>query len=519
MSSPGRRSTRSAMLAVAFAATLVVPAEAAGRDASVPEPLRGWDRQEPAPGVTLYQGAVRPESGRAHWTVNVLFPGSAPLASKEDAEALADRLRAAGFDPVVQTVRWPEGVDAAPGTVGRRVRVGEFGTEREARRLEKRVDGAGFDSTEEWTGTDPVPGTGSARIKVAVIDPHEFDGRLTASPGAAVSGRQKLTGIASRHRALLGVNAGFFVVGPEDGVPGAPAGIAAYDGELQSEATEGRAAVILGARGQRPRIARLSTHVSVRAGRQRHVIDGINRVPGRIRNCGGRGGDMPTERPLHDVTCTDPDELVLFTDEFGAPTPPVEGVEVVLDRSGRVTGVRQPGGSVPEGGRVLQGTGDHARWLAENAEDGTRLHIDSRITDASGEPVELGPGEDVVNGGPVLVDNGEVAVNLSAGIIHPRDRSFAYRWALKRHARTVIGTDRQGRILIATVDGSLPGRSEGWGVHEAARFVESIGAVEAMNLDGGGSTGMVVDGELITDPSDETGERAIGDTLLLTPRR
>lgn len=514
-----RRSLTSAALALAFATPLVAPVSAENAGSPTPAPLRGWEKREPAPGVTLYEGTVGPESPRAHWTVSVLFDGSAPLGSREDAAALARRLRSAGFSPEVQEVRWPRGADVAPGTVGRRIRVGAFDSEGQARRAEKRIDAAGFDSTTEWTGTDSVPGTGSAQIKVAVVDPREFDGRLTASPGAAVSGRQDLTSIASRKGAVLGVNAGFFVIGREDGVPGAPAGIAVYDGEVQSEATEGRVAMILGGKspGERPRMARLSTEVSVRAGGRHHRIDGVNRVPGLIRNCGGVGGDTPTQQPLHDVTCNDPSELVLFTDEFGAPTPTVDGVEVVVAPSGRVTDVREPGGPVPRGGHVIQGTGSGARWLRENARVGSPLRIDTRVTDETGRPVALGPRTDIVNGGPMLVEDGEISISLSHGIIHPDDRSFAYQWGIKRHARTVIGTDRRGRILIATVNGGMPGRSEGWGLREAARFMKSLGAVQAMNLDGGGSTGMVVNGDMITNPSDDTGERAIGDTLLLVP--
>ncbi|HEV2770233.1 MAG TPA: hypothetical protein VGV40_08640 [Solirubrobacteraceae bacterium] len=47
-------------------------------------------------------------------------------------------------------------------------------------------------------------------------------------------------------------------------------------------------------------------------------VDGLNRKPGLIRGCGGTGGDLPTEQPKHDFTCTDPGELIHFTATFGA---------------------------------------------------------------------------------------------------------------------------------------------------------------------------------------------------------
>lgn len=48
-------------------------------------------------------------------------------------------------------------------------------------------------------------------------------------------------------------------------------------------------------------------------------------------------------------------------------------------------------------------------------------------------------------------------------------------------------------------------------------LARQLGAREAMNLDGGGSTAMAVDGKLVTHPSDTTGERAVGDAVVVSP--
>lgn len=47
--------------------------------------------------------------------------------------------------------------------------------------------------------------------------------------------------------------------------------------------------------------------------------------------------------------------------------------------------------------------------------------------------------------------------------------------------------------------------------------MKSLGAVQAMNLDGGGSTAMTVAGALVNQPSDAAGERAVGDTIQVLP--
>ncbi len=57
----------------------------------------------------------------------------------------------------------------------------------------------------------------------------------------------------------------------------------------------------------------------------------------------------------------------------------------------------------------------------------------------------------------------------------------------------------------------------GLSVPEAADVARSLGLVDAINLDGGGSTTMVVDGQVISRPSDPSGERPVGDALLIQP--
>ncbi|MGW7271106.1 phosphodiester glycosidase family protein [Streptomyces sp. NPDC054864] len=489
-------------------------AAAAPSTSAVPGPIADWQHDRLAAGVDLYQGTISGRPGADHWTVTVRANG-AHLAAGPEAETLAGRVRAAGFGARAETVSWPRGSDRT-GVIGVRVRVGEYDARAEADARQKALAAAGFDAVSEWTGADGVPGTGVARVKVAVIDPKRYGGAMKGTYGTGVAGRETVSTMAAGDDALLGVNAGFFVMEGKDGVPGAAAGIAAYDGELQSAATNGRIAAVLRGDGLRPEFKKLSTELRVRAGSASAVVDGVNRVPGLVRNCGGVGGDAPTERPQHDVTCTDPDEIVKFTDELGAHTPAGEGLEAVLDASGRVREVRARGGAVPEGGSVLAGIGSGATWLRTHAEQGSVMKLRERILDERGRELKLGPQDDIVNGGPELVRGGKVAVNYAAdGIERAGDRSFAYTWGIKRNPRMLLGVDRQGRMLLAATDGRQPGHSDGFGLGEGAELMKSLGAVRAMALDGGGSVTMTVNGKVINSPSDGT-ERAVGDALLLT---
>jgi exopolysaccharide biosynthesis protein len=99
-------------------------------------------------------------------------------------------------------------------------------------------------------------------------------------------------------------------------------------------------------------------------------------------------------------------------------------------------------------------------------------------------------------------------------MVHEGNPSFQYGWALQRNPRTIAGVDAEGRTLLVTVDGRQLGE-HGLSIKEAADVARALGMVEAINLDGGGSTAMVVDGVLVSSPSDGAGERAVGDAIFV----
>ena len=245
-------------------------------------------------------------------------------------------------------------------------------------------------------------------------------------------------------------------------------------------------------------------------------MDGLNREPGLIRGCGGDGGDQPTEEPKHDFTCTDESELILFTPDFGTSTEPGEGVEAVLDSSGRVVELREGrGGSIPADGSVLSGTGEAAEWLRAHAQPGATIAISTNIT-ADGVP--LAEGSSIVNGGPRLLSNGELDITAyTEGFVWPENPEFYYRFGVVRNPRTLAGTTAEGNLLLVAVDGRQPGYSVGATFEESALIMQALCAVEAVNLDGGGSTAMTIGEELVNQPSDPTGERPLGDAIAVLP--
>ena len=133
-------------------------------------------------------------------------------------------------------------------------------------------------------------------------------------------------------------------------------------------------------------------------------------------------------------------------------------------------------------------------------------------------PLRLAPGVDVVNGGPRLLRDGRPEITAEAeGFDHPGDPSFYYAFGLRRNPRTMAGVTGDGRLLLVAVDGRAPGYSAGLDFEEEAGVMRALGAQDAVNLDGGGSTTMTIRGAVVTRPSDASGERPIGDAILVRP--
>lgn len=125
---------------------------------------------------------------------------------------------------------------------------------------------------------------------------------------------------------------------------------------------------------------------------------------------------------------------------------------------------------------------------------------------------------EAIGGGPRIVRNGGVSVEYEA-------ERLSREFAVGRYPRTALGYSRdQGSLFLVAVDGRQPGYSVGMSLEELARFMSrglaafshsGQNAYQALNLDGGGSTTMVVDGQVVNRPSDPTGESAVANALLV----
>lgn len=118
---------------------------------------------------------------------------------------------------------------------------------------------------------------------------------------------------------------------------------------------------------------------------------------------------------------------------------------------------------------------------------------------------------EAVGGRPIL---------LRGGVTRPAVDSGG-TFATSRHPRTAVGIAREGqRIILVTVDGRQHPYSDGMTLRELADVMRALGADDAINLDGGGSTTMVVANaagtpSVVNRPSDPAGERMVGNALAI----
>jgi hypothetical protein len=488
-----------------------------------------WTSTSPVPGVTLLSGTYSDPLVHPYWTITIQAPTTSPFnGTSEEAEAgglawassTEASLVADGFSPSAAELPWPAYTDDPRGLMGVRVRVGQFATQAAADTVASELTADGFAPEVEWSGFDPTPAPDAELVHVAIIDPRQFNGRVFAYHGTAIASRTTAQAASAALGSVVATNGGFFTIDAPEAtyVGGVDTGLSVQNGVVESLADGDRAAAIFDGQNQL-RILNVSSSAVLRASDGASVqILGINRLPGTAEDC-GVAGFTPTDEPRQNTVCTGPNDIVLFTPQFGAPLPPAPSsgpaLQAVVDPQGQVVSVGTPGGTLPAGDWAVQAIGTDGTWLASHAQVGARLSVSERLWTGPGQPLQLNPTTTATSAGPILLQNGRPAIDAVAeGVFDPRDLND-YTFSAYRHARTMIGVDSQGRILLATVDG-IPGVSEGMTLTEEAALMRSLGAVDAMNLDGGGSTQFASYGQVLDDPSSSP-LRPVGDTVEAVP--
>jgi len=363
----------------------------------------------------------------------------------------------------------------------------------------------------------PDHDAGPWRLDIIEIDPAAFRGRLSiALANEKIAGAEPVAAIADRAGAIAAVNASFFVLSEENGVIGDIAGLSVIDGRVISESVAGRSALVLGdGRARETAITRLETSTELLwDDGSVTVADGVNRRHGRSRNC-GNPGDAPTSSALHDVTCTDENEIVVY-DRLAGFEPPREGLWAAYVGHDGALSRAVPADWRNQDGYLVLASGERADEMEARAATASRVFIRNRIS-AARMPAFA------VNGAPLLrfagadVDRADEEGWPMDADVPLRQADAAHEWINLRNPRTAVGIRDDARILLVTVDGRRPGVSVGATIAELRALMGALGARDALNLDGGGSTTLAIRSRVANTPSDPQGPRPVADALVVLP--
>jgi hypothetical protein len=337
------------------------------------------------------------------------------------------------------------------------------------------------------------PGPLAARL--LRLDPTLVDLRLALAQDQ-VLGVEGVLEISSRYGALAGINAGFF-----DIKTGEPMGALRLDGDLVSDMPVPRGAVGFGpSSGDGPLqllFDRLTVQVSILVadrGRARRVaVDGVDTRRGT-------------------------DRLVLYSPRFSDHTATSEtGIEWIARGTPlEIVERREKRGSavIPRDGVVLSYGGLRPPAALDGLQAGARIDVTTDYRPRLGSTARQWAETPYIVGG--------------AGLLRLRGKTID-SWRPERftradfvdgrHPRTLVGVGAAGEIWLIAIDGRQPGYSLGMTFRELQRLVGRLELVDALNLDGGGSTTMVVRGRIVNRPSDPAGPRKVSDALLVFLRR
>lgn len=338
----------------------------------------------------------------------------------------------------------------------------------------KIANGVSYWEGQRWTGAGP------ARVRTLRVDPRLAEVKpAMAAPGAqGKMALEPVRTIVQRNKAVAGINGTFF-----SGATMEPLGLLVINGQLVSSQLYNRSAFYLLKDG-RSMVSNANLMVQVT------TPDGGILSPHAV--------NQPAARH----------QLTIYTDHYGFRSrtwPDPSRWEVALSPLGSIVNVGTGNLPIPLGGVVLSAQGRERARLMQALGPGSQSKVSVSL-DKSGANVAH-----VIGGGPTLVQKGKVRITAV-------EERFRKDVSQGRAPRSALAVDAKGHLLLATVDGRQPGYSVGMTLRELARTLDELGAQEAINLDGGGSTTMAINGTVVNKPSDGR-ERWVSNALIVTPRR
>ena len=277
--------------------------------------------------------------------------------------------------------------------------------------------------------------------------------KLVIEPSIAsdtLANRSKISTIANRENAIVSINGGYFK--PQTGVPLGTLMInkKVYTGPIYDR-------VAMGIFDKGFDMARVKLNATLETNIGGLKIDNVN---------------QPRMLSVH---------TIVYTPDWGEYSPPSPryGMQMVIE-DGKLVKISYEKNKIPQNGYVIVGSKKNLSKFAEAKK--FKLKI--------GMNLEWRNVNHIISGGPYLIKNGDVYVDMTA-------QKLASIGG--RNPRTAIGYTADNHLIMLTADGR-EGASIGLTLMELANLMKELGCVNAMNLDGGGSTVMYIKGQVVNKP-------------------
>ncbi len=197
-----------------------------------------------------------------------------------------------------------------------------------------------------------------------------------------------------------------------------------------------------------------------------------------------------------------------YTSEWGVTYSPIQANELIVtvqqDKVTQIVPGNAPGSinvPIPQNGYLLALRGQPE--LSGSMPIGTSLTLQQQIT-----PAELAAYPQIVAAGPWLVEKGRI-------VLDAKGENFSAAFGKETAARSAIASTGLGNIILIAVHDRAGGR--GPTLAEMAQLVQQLGAVDALNLDGGSSTSLYLGGQLVNRASATAARVHNGIGIFLAP--
>ncbi len=295
----------------------------------------------------------------------------------------------------------------------------------------------------------------------------DYEIKPATATSNTLASKKSVKTIAQNTNSIVAINGGYFK--PQTGVP---LGTLMIDEKIYTGPIYDR--VALGIFKDKYEVGRIRLNAKITGNNQEIKIDNINQP-----------------RMLSSY-------IIAYTRDWGkyAPASPQYGVQLQIVGN-RITAASANPLSIPENGYVLVGPKSQLGKLFGAEYVDISININPRWENV----------KHIISGGPYLIKDNEIFIDMTA----QRLQSIG-----GRNPRTAIGYTKDNDLILLAADGR-EGSSVGLTLVELANFMKSLGCTNAINLDGGGSTVMYVNGQIVNRPN-QVGGIALSNALVVSKK-